>query len=161
MAAHFGGSRIVELPNGACGFRDLSAGGKAPICGCKRFWLNGQLGDAAICWCGHHGCFHDSIVNPFTPRQTVQYVQPANANPSQPADTTTQHARQPAPTWSELIATPAGSGYGATNVGRPIDSTGLGITGTSQPASQAQSINTKLWQALNEFARQPSREQSL
>ncbi|UJO22352.1 uncharacterized protein CLAFUR5_08833 [Fulvia fulva] len=149
MAAHFGGSRIVELPNGACGFRDLSAGGKAPICGCRRFWLNNQLGDAAFCWCGHHAVYHEfGLVNPFTPRETVQYV-----HTSQPPDNTTQPAAQPAPTWSELIATPAGSGNGTTNVGRP-NTAGLGITDTSQPASQAHSINTKLWQALNGFARQ-------
>ncbi|EME42729.1 hypothetical protein DOTSEDRAFT_73513 [Dothistroma septosporum NZE10] len=153
MAAHFGGSRIVELPNGACGFRDLSAGGKAPICGCKRFWLNNQIREPAVCWCQHHACFHDNIVNPFTPKETVQCVQSANLYPTQPADVTTQTGVQPAPTWSELIATPAGSGNGITNVGRP-DAAGLGIVDTSQRSSQAQSINTKLWQALNGFARQ-------
>ena len=31
-----------QLPNGGCNFRELSSGARAPVCGCKRFWLNGS-----------------------------------------------------------------------------------------------------------------------
>ncbi|KXT08181.1 hypothetical protein AC579_606 [Pseudocercospora musae] len=150
MAAYYGQSvgrvsgvgRIDQalLPHGSCSFRDLSAGAKAPTCGCRRFWLNtghaaGGEGERAWCFCGHHACFHD--VARGSPHDHAQSQQ----NPFM------------APTWSQLIREPvtASSGAAVQN-GASINgpTTGLGV----RNASQADSINDRLWHALNGFARQ-------
>lgn len=68
------------LPHGACNFRDLTLGPRAPSCGCRRFWgddartksvsLNGGTCEVDECtpWCvcGHHACYHE-----FSERQAA------------------------------------------------------------------------------------------
>ena len=58
----------LQLPEGACNYRDLSAGPKPPACGCRRFWLGPTFGRVGLglsqapepwCACGHHACFHE------------------------------------------------------------------------------------------------------
>ncbi|KAF7190793.1 hypothetical protein HII31_07952 [Pseudocercospora fuligena] len=169
MAAYYGQSvgrvsavgRIDQclLPNGSCGFRDLSAGAKAPTCGCRRFWLNTghtATGDSerAWCFCGHHACFHDfARGSPQVNAQVVANGAVVGADVEQPTRPQSQQNPFIAPTWSELIREPvtASSGAGVQNgatINRPT--TGLGI----RNASQADSINVRLWDALNGFARQ-------
>lgn len=159
MAAHYesigrvslGGSSRLEqilLPNGSCSFRDLSAGGKAPTCGCRRFWLNNSLPanqqERAWCFCGHHACFHDfaraygPVSNAIHAAHTAEHQ--ALAAESAPPFVT--------PTWSELLREPVEAGANAA-ISRPT--TGLGIRNPSQ-ASHSESINTRLWDALNGFA---------
>ncbi|KAL3424079.1 hypothetical protein PVAG01_03360 [Phlyctema vagabunda] len=59
-----------QLPNGPCNFTNLSVGGNAPRCGCRRFWeqsasssmaaeVGGSGPRAGWCMCEHHACFHD------------------------------------------------------------------------------------------------------
>ncbi|KAB8346038.1 hypothetical protein FH972_023090 [Carpinus fangiana] len=59
-----------QLPNGHCGFRDLSS---SQTCGCRRFCLNNTAGsslrasqvgpslETAWCFCGHHACYHEFL----------------------------------------------------------------------------------------------------
>ena len=135
---------VQELPNGSCNYRDLSIGSRAPICGCTRFWLNvshfnAQDGgsERAWCFCGHHACFHDA----FSQQQQAQEQTLAtsrlggaeeggNADDGYVADT--GQAQQAPSTPTKPLA-------------------GLGIRPVSR--SQSQSINTRVWQALNDFAR--------
>lgn len=161
-ASFNGGSRLEHLllPNGACSFRDLNAGIQAPTCGCRRFWLNttsviAQEGERAWCFCGHHACFHDSV----QPVQS-QGVEVAGNGPnvfpsSHQVNTSGQKGGFVAPTWSELIEEHRSSSSRAGNVeAAPARSTtGLGIR-NSPAQSHSPSINTKLWHALNGFARQ-------
>ena len=149
------------LPNGACAFKDLNGGVHAPTCGCRRFWLrepNGgdQQSERAWCFCGHHACFHENV------RPNVA-TSSANAQ-DHGTDTNVQYTSQQqgnssgqqggfvAPTWSSLIRQPGGNARTEhttpTATARPT--TGLGIGTTSQPHS----VNTRLWDALNGFARQ-------
>ena len=57
----------VQLPEGACNYRDLNAGPKPPGCGCRRFWIAPTFGRVGLglsqpsepwCACGHHACYH-------------------------------------------------------------------------------------------------------
>lgn len=52
-----------RLPSGRCNFTNLSVGGNAPRCGCRRFWDKaGSQRDgrrSGFCMCEHHACFHD------------------------------------------------------------------------------------------------------
>ncbi|KAM3414299.1 hypothetical protein BST61_g10952 [Cercospora zeina] len=148
------------LPSGACGFKDLNGGLHAPQCGCKRFWLRepiaapDQQSERAYCFCGHHACFHDGA------RQNVVAGEP-NARDVR-LDTDTRVASQQqfrhsnennhfvAPTWSELVRSDEARRDGAAPTARAHPTTGLGISNESQPRS----INTRLWDALNGFARQ-------
>ena len=133
------------LPSGSCDFRDLSLGSGASVCGCKRFWLNlgninGQDGGTqrAWCFCGHHACFH----NAFSPEQTPQELAQAMTSSRVVA---VDHYEAPTPlhetvTTQSLRSSPP-----------PKPPAGLGIRPDSKP--QPQSINTRVWQALNDFAR--------
>ncbi|KAL2071733.1 hypothetical protein VTL71DRAFT_12968 [Oculimacula yallundae] len=63
----------TRLPSGRCNYTNLSAGGSAPVCGCRRFWdkalstPRSTFEDNAprsqvrsgFCMCEHHACFHD------------------------------------------------------------------------------------------------------
>ncbi|KAL5321996.1 hypothetical protein ACEPPN_009962 [Leptodophora sp. 'Broadleaf-Isolate-01'] len=63
----------TRLPSGRCNYTNLSAGGSAPVCGCRRFWdkalatPRSTFGDhtprsqtrSGFCMCEHHACFHD------------------------------------------------------------------------------------------------------
>ncbi|CZT41394.1 uncharacterized protein RSE6_01129 [Rhynchosporium secalis] len=63
----------TRLPSGRCNYTNLSAGGSAPVCGCRRFWdkalatPRSTLGAgtprsqarSGFCMCEHHACFHD------------------------------------------------------------------------------------------------------
>lgn len=63
----------TRLPSGRCNYTNLSVGGNAPICGCRRFWDKALatprdgLGDSiprsqagsGFCMCEHHACYHD------------------------------------------------------------------------------------------------------
>src|SRR6187402_2920727 len=62
----------TRLPSGKCNFTNLSVGGNAPICGCRRFWDKAlatprtPFGDtirsqarSGFCMCEHHACYHD------------------------------------------------------------------------------------------------------
>ncbi|KAK3718048.1 hypothetical protein LTR37_005474 [Vermiconidia calcicola] len=136
-----------ELPNGSCNYRDLSIGSRAPICGCTRFWLNvshfsAQDGgsERAWCFCGHHACFH----NTFSQQQRAQQ-QALATGPMSGAQN--ERALQD-------------NGYNAvgwaneqqpSTLPKPLN--GLGIHPGSRSQSQTQSINTRVWRALNDFAR--------
>lgn len=132
----------VALPDGNCNFKDLAFGAKAPVCGCKRFWLNGSQigsqGEREHCFCGHHACFHGWLSQSqraaFQTTSSVPQVEAAHR----------QNGRD----------TPEGY-YAIRNAGAgasPKPPTGLGIAQPSR--SQSQSINTRVWEALNGFARQ-------
>lgn len=156
-----GGSSLLEqrllLPSGACSYRDLNGGAAAPTCGCRRFWLTSltssgaqQDSERAWCFCGHHACFHENVVaaqglNIHT-TDTARHTQPVSVqplgNPTQPNTVT--------PAWSQLIGDDARHENAAA--GRSGSIAGLGIRHGSQ--TQSQSINTRLWQALNGFARE-------
>ena len=132
-----------ELPNGPCNFRDLSIGAKAPVCGCKRFWLNSTyftgpdgVTERAWCFCGHHACFH----NAFDQKQGTQRQDFADSRVIgvEDFDITNGQGVTEFPA-AQDVSTP------------PRQQVGLGIQPGS--GSQSQSINTRVWQALNDFAR--------
>ncbi|QIW96464.1 hypothetical protein AMS68_001982 [Peltaster fructicola] len=132
-----------QLPGGACNFRELARGTKSPVCGCKRFWLNGATAtaehDNAWCFCGHHACFHNAVS-----QQSQRLSTPSSTLPRIEAVPTDLVRRTPegyvSVQQAELLAAPAG----------------LGIRPDSR--SQSQSINTRVWEALNGFARQQEGE---
>lgn len=135
------GSAQSHLPNGGCNFRELTLGARAPVCGCKRFWLNGSTLGAQdrqdFCFCGHHACFHHwgSQIAPASIQASVSAVQ----------DEAARHVRG--------RNTPDGY-YAAHHAGAaasPKPVAGLGIQ--QEFPSQARSINTRMWDALNGFAR--------
>ncbi|EME81526.1 uncharacterized protein MYCFIDRAFT_215990 [Pseudocercospora fijiensis CIRAD86] len=153
------------LPNGSCAFRHLSAGATAPTCGCRRFWLDtGHAatgdGERAWCFCGHHACFHDFAggsaqhhAHAHAHAQLLANGPAGGADAEQPTRPQSQQNAFIAPTWSELIREPVmpSSGAGVQNNETTNSSTtGLGI----RNASQTDSINLRLWNALNAFARQ-------
>lgn len=137
------GSAEQELPSGSCNFRDASVGARAPVCGCQRFWLNvahyngHENGtERAWCFCGHHACFH----NAFSHQQRVQ---------EQPLATGRVIA-------SDIVGNTNDNGEHGNPTARqtaspPKQLAGLGIMPDSR--SQSQSINTRVWRALNDFAR--------
>ena len=135
------GEREQELPNGSCNYRDLSIGSRAPVCGCTKFWLNqGQFiaqdggSERAWCFCGHHACFHGSV-SQGRPKSEQGVVGSGilSSDNVYTGDKGDNGMAQIAP---------------VTPQKRP---TGLGI----QPDSrlQSQSINTRIFHALNNFAR--------
>ncbi|KAK5684210.1 hypothetical protein LTS10_004074 [Elasticomyces elasticus] len=138
--SHDYGSGSVEqqLPTGSCGFRDLSAGVEGPVCGCRRFWLsgsgyNGRNGSAQMAWCfcGHHACFHDAFSQQrATSQVSAAFTAKAPSEKAQSSGRSTQHL-QPSPP--------------------KLPASGLGIQSGSLAPSQ--SINTRLWAAMNAFAR--------
>ncbi|CAK1366854.1 unnamed protein product [Cercospora beticola] len=172
MAAYYGhsisrasvgrGSGLdLILPSGACGFKDLNGGLQAPQCGCKRFWLRepiatpDQQSERAYCYCGHHACFHDGERQNFVAddanAQGVRVVTDTHVASQQQFRQSNDNNHFVAPTWSELVrGSDEARRDGATPMGRAQHSAGLGITNDSQPRS----INTRLWDALNGFARQ-------
>ncbi|KAK4540339.1 hypothetical protein LTR36_009296 [Oleoguttula mirabilis] len=126
-----------QLPTGSCDFRDLSIGARAPTCGCKRFWLNNSNynGQDTWCFCGHHACFHNA-----SSQQQQQSVDPASLGAVRSGytgggDNVAVAVRQDEES-SGSVSKPAGLGI------RPPSS------------AQDQSINTRLWAALNAFARE-------
>ena len=131
-----------QLPNGGCNFRELTLGARAPVCGCKRFWLNGSSALGAqdkqdFCFCGHHACFHHAG------SQTL----------SAPVQTTVSAVQDEAARHVRGRNTPDGY-YAVHNAGAgasPKPSAGLGIQ--ADFPSQSRSINTRMWDALNGFAR--------
>lgn len=140
-----GGYGDVEQPSGSCNYRDLSFGTTAPVCGCQRFYLNsshwqrqGQDAglDAAWCFCGHHACFHDAFAKQ---RAEEQGLSAARISGVGVVDDAFGHVDNEYNEIQPLGSTPSKA------------PTGLGI----QPGSrtETQSINTRVWQALNEFAR--------
>ncbi|KAK5168889.1 uncharacterized protein LTR77_006198 [Saxophila tyrrhenica] len=130
-----------DLPNGSCNYRDLSTGSSAPVCGCTRFWLNvchfnandGGV-ERAWCFCGHHACFHNAFSQQQEERgQTIAGSRMGN----------TQAV-------SERNGSDAvGGAQGFVTPAKPL--AGLGIRPDSR--QQTESINTRVFQALNEFAR--------
>ncbi|KAK5124446.1 hypothetical protein LTR85_001663 [Meristemomyces frigidus] len=130
-----------QLPVGSCDFRDLSIGARAPTCGCKRFWLNnstrnGQDGalDRAWCFCGHHACFHNAFSQP---QRSVEQASIGAARSG--IHESGRNAAEAAPQEGEAS-------------GSQPKPAGLGIRPGS--SAQDQSINTRLWDALNAFARE-------
>nr|POE48107.1 hypothetical protein CFP56_01435 [Quercus suber] len=127
------------LPVGSCNFRDLSIGARAPTCGCTRFWLNpnnfNNHEGHSFCFCGHHACFHDA----FSWRQ--QQHAAAVSGPSEISRAAGN---------TEMNNVDKQSHRASPNV------TGLGI----QPGSvqQPPSINVRVWEALNAFARDQEHE---
>ncbi|KAK4498315.1 hypothetical protein PRZ48_010973 [Zasmidium cellare] len=155
-----GGSRLEQilLPNGACSYRDLSAGVKAPTCGCRRFWLNkshvvNQESERAWCFCGHHACFHDNVVPAGNAQSSPQAAgESVNAFPSsQQANGASQNGGFIPPTWSSLIGDHDHTYPEQARPATARPTTGLGIRNTSE--QPAESINNRLWYALNGFAR--------
>ncbi|KAI5363939.1 hypothetical protein Slin15195_G095940 [Septoria linicola] len=150
------------LPNGPCNAKETYDGPHTSICGCRRFWLkepvsgSHQASERAWCFCGHHACFHDNMRTDGTGYNASEQGQIVDVN----APARSQHFAIPsnerngfvAPTWSELLrgASADARPEHATPTAPPRPTTGLGINGGSQP----QSINTRLWDALNGFARQ-------
>lgn len=133
-----------ELPNGSCNYRDLFSGGRTTNCGCQRFWLNitsssGQEvgSERAWCFCGHHACFHGA----FSGRQSGQEL-------GSPSLETGNIEEQERPT-SSRVAAHVNADQSRASSSKP--QARLGIRSSSQ--SQSQSINTRVWQTLNEFAR--------
>lgn len=131
-----------QLPNGACNFRDLSGGPRAPVCGCKRFWLNdvalGRLDHQKdFCFCGHHACFHH-----YGSQQPKEPVQPSISSLREEAAPQVRSRNTPDGYYAVHQA-----GAGAS----PRTPTGLGIQPDGR--SQSRSINTRVWEALNGFAR--------
>lgn len=130
-----------ELPNGSCNYRDLSIGSRAPVCGCSRFWLNSSNftaqdggSERAWCFCGHHACFHGSV------------SQPQPSLEQGVVGSTGQGLRNGSNVYTgDNGMAQAGP---STPQKRPM---GLGIQPTSR--QQSQSINTRVWEALNNFAR--------
>lgn len=134
----------IDLPNGNCNFRDLSLGSRAPVCGCTRFWLKveqafgGEGGsERAWCFCGHHACFHSAGTLPRLSLEGV--VEGSRLGIGQEVGNGSVNGDDMAQRRPE------------TPQKRP---SGLGL-GIQQPESrqQSQSINTRVWQALNDFAR--------
>ncbi|KAK3113325.1 hypothetical protein LTR53_009500 [Teratosphaeriaceae sp. CCFEE 6253] len=125
------GSALAQqhLPSGSCGFRDLNAGAEAPFQG-----YDGQHGDLqkAWCFCGHHACFHDA----FSKQRSFAQVSMAAPVASPRGVVESSRARQ-----AEVHMSPS----------RP---SGLGIRSGSLPPRQSQSVDTRLWDALNAFARE-------
>ncbi|KAF2206410.1 hypothetical protein CERZMDRAFT_89342 [Cercospora zeae-maydis SCOH1-5] len=172
MAAYYGqsisrasvgrGSALdLILPSGACGFKDLNGGLHAPQCGCKRFWLRepialpDQQSERAYCFCGHHACFHDgerqNAVAGEPNAQDARLDTDTRVASQQQARHSTENNHFVAPTWSELVrGSDEARRDGATPTARAHQTTALGISNESQPRS----INTRLWDALNGFARQ-------
>lgn len=146
-----GGSSALagqELPGGCCNFHDLRPGASVTSCGCKRFWLNvdhytgQQSSERAWCFCGHHACFHDAFSQQREQEQGMSIERmrdDTNARRTSIEHSALPHGYVPA----EQIAT-AG----------PKRPTGLGIRPDSRSQSQSQSINARIWDALNGFARQ-------
>jgi hypothetical protein len=136
------GSQQSQLPNGGCNFRELSSGARAPVCGCKRFWLNakslGAQDQKDFCFCGHHACFHHwgSQQSRVPSQAAVSAVQAEAA----------QNTRGGRNTPDGYYAVHQ-AGAGAS----PRPSAGLGIQ--ADFPSQSRSINTRVWDALNGFAR--------
>jgi len=129
-----------QLPTGSCGFRDLSIGVRAPTCSCRKFWLNtghfnGQNGssDRVFCFCGHHACFHNAFGQQQRTAQTS--LDAAGTGVMQNG-----------------LASMLGAQGGAQVQESQPKPTGLGIRPGS--SAQTQSINTRLWDALNAFARE-------
>jgi hypothetical protein len=132
-----------HLPTGSCNFRDLSIGQRAPTCGCKRFWLNeGHISSGGAergwCFCGHHACFHSASSQ--QPRSQEPATQPASQL-SQQYGPSEGYVQVGAETVSQALRAP---------ISQP-QATGLGIR--PETPVQSQSINTRLWDALNAFAR--------
>lgn len=130
-----------DLPNGSCDFRDLNLGARAATCGCKRFWLNNNHLNghdwvtAAFCFCGHHACFHTLLSQPsHAAEHQEQHVDRSDAVLQGTSDTEAARHRGSQPSSPQT---------------RPA---GLGIRAVSQ--DQSQSINTRVWEALNQFARE-------
>ena len=132
----------VELPSGSCNYRDLNVGPRAPTCGCKRFWLNTNYVNAqggnierAWCFCGHHACYHHT--------SRPERLTPEHALSTIGINGVAEHA-----TVSTLPNDEA-----PHNPPKPPMGLGIQSASRSQPQAQAQSINTRVWQALNDFAR--------
>ena len=137
------GSQLSQLPNGGCNFRELSSGARAPVCGCKRFWLNGNSLAAQdqkdFCFCGHHACFHH-----WGSQQSRAPSQAAAVSAVQ--EEAAQHTRGRNTPDGYYAVHQAGAGAS------PRPSAGLGIH--ADFPSQSRSINTRVWDALNGFARE-------
>ena len=147
------------MPGGSCNYRDLSNGAKAPVCGCTRFWLNTHFNghdpstERVWCFCGHHACFHEAfsreqsrVGEPASYNNTVRTVPAGDAhgydgNAQVHGEMGYNRSEQPR---RQISASVHLSG----SQSRP---TGLGIQSESQ--QPAQSINTRVWEALNAFAR--------
>lgn len=139
-----------QLPSGSCNYRELSRGVKSPVCGCKRFWLNATnpvtrpgSDDNASCFCGHHACFHNAFSQQSSQRLGLQQP-PLATNVTHNSNNGDSH---------NIAARKAPKGYVAVSeAGAAIVApSGLGIRPESR--SQSQSINTRIWNALNGFAR--------
>lgn len=142
-SSSIGGAGDVEaqlLPVGSCNFRDLSIGVRAPTCGCTRFWLNANNHNLntyegnSFCFCGHHACFHDT----FNQRRH------AVPKPTAMAGLTSATGRTVNLDNNSLRQTQSRP----TSEPQP---TGLGIC--SEAVQQQPSINVRVWEALNAFAR--------
>ncbi|WPH00190.1 Hypothetical protein R9X50_00301300 [Acrodontium crateriforme] len=146
------------LPGGCCNFRDLSNGARAPKCGCTRFWLNTHFNghdpntERVWCFCGHHACYHEAFS-----KEPSRIIKQASLEPSRPvAVTSTQTYKSNAPTHGDRCDGTQTShrqalGLAQISTSQPRPS-GLGICAGSQ--SQVPSINTRVWEALNAFARE-------
>ncbi|KAE8453949.1 hypothetical protein EG329_007725 [Mollisiaceae sp. DMI_Dod_QoI] len=66
----------ARLPTGRCNFTNLSVGGNAPRCGCRRFWDKAlgtgtqSQGRSGFCMCEHHACYHDDVPGGYTSTPT-------------------------------------------------------------------------------------------
>lgn len=145
------------LPGGCCNFRDLSNGAKAPKCGCTRFWLNTHFNghdpntERVWCFCGHHACFHEAFSK--EPSRIIQQAlpEPSRVTPVRNTQTHTANASTHEGRYNgsqPLQRHSLGTAQLPASQPRP---SGLGIRAGSQ--SQVPSINTRVWEALNAFAR--------
>ena len=132
-----------DLPSGCCNFHDLRPGATIFTCGCRRFWLNESQytgipsSDRAWCFCGHHACFHDAF------SQQREQISSQGAS----------HTNRPGQVEPEYNLLPPGYVPAQqASQSSPNRLMGLGIRPDSR--SQSRSISTRMWDALNGFARQ-------
>ncbi|KAF2720096.1 hypothetical protein K431DRAFT_286098 [Polychaeton citri CBS 116435] len=144
---HNGASFNAHLPGGPCNFRDLNCGAHAPICGCKRFWLNPTQAvvggdERAWCFCGHHACFHNAFnhsqIQSIEPLVTVGAEQRPASTPVRLTHTNFHQSEAAPPALEPARA--------------PSQPSGLGIR--HETRNESHSINARVWDALNGFARQ-------
>lgn len=145
------------LPTGACSYQDITQGETAPVCGCKRFWLNGKStlghdGDKAWCFCGHHACFHDITVHAAAPvASTIMHGRGDNLGAN------LMPGANVLPPWASRMMQTSPSPHQRLDPPVALEATidpstalGLGINNTTA----SHSIDTRLWHALNAFARE-------
>ena len=137
-----------SLPEGCCNYKNLSAGGDHPTCGCRRFW---EVGSPHTCVCGHHACFHDDVelprssgnlqhaaetstlrhsMMPAAVSPQINYPRPASASSSQVRDfTSSDHGTSGLPPIPDIcLLSPDRNKSQKSSQDEKIRLAGLGLT---------------------------------